>query len=195
MSPLMIEDSDFVQEFIEYKTARVHLRRKLAVAVEAEMYETAGRLQKEWVEGAQFREGCSLQKQARLLVGKHIVPGTVVRIGQSSIRGVIIGCEPWVSAAAAKRIANEPLTVEQRLRPLYHVLVDSRDAQGDGSENATAFVLEHDVEVADEAFPLRGAAVEQLMVPCDALRAYVPSAKLEEHLQRQRDGLPLVLWQ
>mmetsp|Transcript_974 Transcript_974/g.2480 ORF Transcript_974/g.2480 Transcript_974/m.2480 type:complete len:364 (-) Transcript_974:121-1212(-) len=190
MDPLLVEDRQWIGAFVDYKTERLQLRRKLAAAVAAEDFVAASQLHQAWMEGSGLRPNTTLEHQARLLVGKHFIPGTPVKLRKSGARGVVIGCEPFVTAAAARRLTKEPLTAGQRLQPLYHCLVDSRFVAGD----MTAFVMEHDLEVAEE-FPLQGQGISNLMVPCPQIRAYVPGPKLEEALQRQRDGLPLVLWQ
>jgi len=51
------------------------------------------------------------------------------------------------------------------------------------------------LEVDDEAFPLKGPLVSQLLHECDEIRGYLPGSTLKEAVRRQRTGLPLMLWQ
>jgi len=188
--PVVLRDTKWPELFLNYKVARLLLRMRLCRALAAEDYYSASALQEAWRGSWGFPKGATPEQQVRLATGRFLVPGVCIRHRQHGYRGVVLGCEPWARALMARRLPVGPLEgVPRTLQPLYHVLVDERDAARLGA----AFVAECDLEPCTDAFPVKSRFVGRLLEPHDEIQGYLPGEVLKQAIRRQHHGMPLVL--
>lgn len=191
LDPALEADSGWAERFMDYKVARMLLRQRLSAAAKAEDFDTAAALTAAWHSTWGFDKTASPEQEIRLAAGRHLVPGVCVKHTRLGYHGVVLGCEPFVRMPMARKVSGACADgFVNRLQPIYCVLVDDRDAPGGGA----LFLPEGDLEVCDEAFPLKGPLVGQLLEQCDEIRGYLPGQTLKEAVRRQRTGLPLILW-
>ncbi|CAK9111312.1 Myosin heavy chain kinase B (MHCK-B) [Durusdinium trenchii] len=187
------EQERWKELFLDYKSQRQQLRRQLWSAEVAGESERAAALQALWDTGqVQSEEGLpeELEQQARLLAGRHLVPGTCFVHRRYGYRGVVLCCEPWCTAAKAwKRMMGVAKLPRGELQPFYHCLVDERDRPG----GQVTFVGEENVGPDALAFPLEHPLVKLLLIRCEELNSYLPSPALETALSAQRKGDPFRL--
>lgn len=187
--PAQLSDNEWPDHFLGFKTVRLLLRRKLAEAMAVNDTESVKVLEAAWKGNLGIPLGASLERQARLMAGRFLVPGVIVRLRKHSCSGVILACEPWVGARLARRLIAGP---GSRLEPLYHVLLDERAVAGD----RTTLVPESEIEACDDAYPLKaGPQLGRLMIPNRELRGYLPGKEVMDALKRQLHGHPLHLRQ
>mmetsp|Transcript_31668 Transcript_31668/g.67282 ORF Transcript_31668/g.67282 Transcript_31668/m.67282 type:complete len:380 (-) Transcript_31668:39-1178(-) len=190
--PVVLAGAAWSELFLDFKVARLLLRKSLCQAVAAEDFEAAAGLDMAWRGTWGCPRGTTPEQQVRLAAGRTLVPGAVVKHRRHGYRGVIVACEPWANAAMARRLANGGSAA--RLQPLYHVLVDERDTPPGFSTAAHIVpVAESDLEAHEAAFPVQGRLVNSLLVRREEIRGYLPGAPLKAAMRRQRRGMPIML--
>eukprot|EP00928_Gymnodinium_smaydae_P072589 TRINITY_DN55929_c0_g1_i1.p1 TRINITY_DN55929_c0_g1~~TRINITY_DN55929_c0_g1_i1.p1 ORF type:complete len:266 (+),score=26.69 TRINITY_DN55929_c0_g1_i1:74-871(+) len=174
-----IEDPSWSKVFHRYKAERLQLRMELWHAYQMNNKPKIVALTAAWRESGPGGKAplpltpavlaATTEQQQRLANGRWLVPGMCFVHKTLGFRGAIIGCDPWGSSRAS------------RAQPQYHCVVDQRDM----SDERTTLIAEEDVVTSTDAFPLQGALVDLLLIPCAALGGYLPGPKVEMALRQQ----------
>lgn len=197
--PVNPQDTEWATVFHQYKAGLVCLRQTLWAAIAAEDYEKANAVQAELAGSGAIPEFATVEQQLNLFAGRGLAPGVCFRDRATGGRGVIIACEPWRSAPLARRQLGGDEDMRFR-RPFYHCLIDERDAPagmpsfpvGD-IQGPAAFMSEHDIEPAEDCFPVENTVASALLVRCDEIQGYLPAPILKVGLTNQRDGQPFAI--
>lgn len=187
--------------FHDYKLSIHTSRLRLWAALAAEDYATAAKVRDE--PQVPFAEATQVSPELhfRLMTGRGMSPGVVFRHRVSGVRGVIVCAEPWYNAPLARRLDGKGGSVDMKLQPFYHCLIDERDSlenggamvvEGDESGSA-AFLRESEIELDPSSYPLVNGLIPRLFVHCEELQGYLPSPLLQEAMYRHREGEPFAV--
>lgn len=185
IDPEGIGDKQWAAAFIDYKEGRLHLRREMKAAFDAQDLTLAMGLKAAWIKGntESVPSPSSVTVPPNLLEGCFLIPGSCFRHKRFGYRAAILACEPWCIAPARWRATmGVPQLPRGEAQPFYHCLVDERDRPG----GHITFVSEENMEFSEIAFPIEGPLTNFLLVRCDVLGCYFPSLMLETVLEKQR---------
>lgn len=202
--PVAQEDVEWSGLFRAYKEELLALRRNLADALRAEDYEAAAAIaNNSWTLGdGPPPAGASAEQQLRLAHGRELGPGTCFRHRRAGFHGVIVACEPWYNSPLARRPNEIGNYGPMQLQPFYHCLVDEGDKDicggaafqlEDGTTGPAMFVLEGEIEVCPDAFPVRNGVVKRMFRPSEEIRGYLPTQLLMDALRRHKSGAPFAI--
>jgi len=167
------KDEAWAKVFRAYKTQLLRIRRSLWAAVTAGDQEKASALQGEWESGGAFPLFASMEQQYRLAAGRQIAEGICFRHRKSGLSGVVLACRAW-RGAPEPRVRGKPSSEGAReLAPYYLCAMEF-----DKADAAPTLVAEVDIEVSEEAFPVRNPGLKAKLIRCDEIRGYLPHPSL-----------------
>merc|ERR1711924_573231 len=127
-------------------------------------------------------ENLSEAERSILVNGRKFVPGVCFKHKKFDYRGVIIGYDPWCTYPTAWRARWVPNRPHGEAQPFYYCVVDERDRPGQQSR----YVAEENIELCEFVYPVEARLASALLLPCNLLGGYLPSAHLKQALEGQR---------